>query len=576
MPKVSGGWDTFGPSDVYSTGFANLIQGGLHIVADPTERDAITGNRRGVGESSPKRGIAVLVVSLNQIHYKPPSQSDGDLALNNNWVILSLAGVALSFVTTLTATSVNTLTNAGRSSGDFYICDSSMALGTLVSNAHASMTEVDGLTLYEKDWVIYSADGKFYHISQQSFTGNIAISQVTNLQTTLDGKVNVADVLGSIPTTGDDGKLANIAAIRAYLGTVSIGNVEVVDDLYQRDALTPSEGTFANVVDARPYWALSASPPATGIERNGAQEITHIHTINPATGLTAGILKGLDYLGVNNQELINISSEVPTGLPSYNRVELAGAIPTNGATYNNDGYIINDDVVLFSQSFVYNGTTWLEVKVPIVENPDIAANSAARHTQGEDTTTKSIVDETGLKALPTNGVFVLNRQASYRNNTDGKLYMYQLVAGTDAENSPDIIRPNDYSGSNQKVWKLGKVGATDINKINGATNLSDYTVSGNTTFDLTAVEKASITLHVTMNQAFDGDLTFTNGVAGVRYIIYLTTNTTAYIPSISLSPLTKVRSGSALIAPNNNSWVHRYHVEYDGLYYWVTPEYDQN
>jgi len=30
---------------------------------------------------------------------------------------------------------------------------------------------------------------------------------------------------------------------------------------------------------------------------------------------------------------------------------------------------------------------------------------------------------------------------------------YQLVSGTDAENSPFIIRPNDYSGGNQKVWK---------------------------------------------------------------------------------------------------------------------------
>lgn len=30
---------------------------------------------------------------------------------------------------------------------------------------------------------------------------------------------------------------------------------------------------------------------------------------------------------------------------------------------------------------------------------------------------------------------------------------YQLVSGTDAENSPFVIRPNDYSGGNQKVWK---------------------------------------------------------------------------------------------------------------------------
>jgi hypothetical protein len=30
---------------------------------------------------------------------------------------------------------------------------------------------------------------------------------------------------------------------------------------------------------------------------------------------------------------------------------------------------------------------------------------------------------------------------------------YQLVSGTDAENIPFVVRPNDYSGGNQKVWK---------------------------------------------------------------------------------------------------------------------------
>lgn len=30
---------------------------------------------------------------------------------------------------------------------------------------------------------------------------------------------------------------------------------------------------------------------------------------------------------------------------------------------------------------------------------------------------------------------------------------YQLVSGTDAENIPFVVRPNDYSGGNQKIWK---------------------------------------------------------------------------------------------------------------------------
>lgn len=34
-------------------------------------------------------------------------------------------------------------------------------------------------------------------------------------------------------------------------------------------------------------------------------------------------------------------------------------------------------------------------------------------------------------------------------------YLYELSAGTDAESSPTIIRPDDYAGgTNQKVWRL--------------------------------------------------------------------------------------------------------------------------
>jgi hypothetical protein len=37
-------------------------------------------------------------------------------------------------------------------------------------------------------------------------------------------------------------------------------------------------------------------------------------------------------------------------------------------------------------------------------------------------------------------------------------YLYQLVSGTDAESSPDVIRPDDYDGStNARVWKIRDV-----------------------------------------------------------------------------------------------------------------------
>lgn len=44
----------------------------------------------------------------------------------------------------------------------------------------------------------------------------------------------------------------------------------------------------------------------------------------------------------------------------------------------------------------------------------------------------------------------------FRDSVNGNvLRVYELVAGTDAESSPTVIRPNDYDGtSNQKIWKL--------------------------------------------------------------------------------------------------------------------------
>jgi hypothetical protein len=52
---------------------------------------------------------------------------------------------------------------------------------------------------------------------------------------------------------------------------------------------------------------------------------------------------------------------------------------------------------------------------------------------------------------------------------------YQLVAGTDAESSPNVIRPDDYNGvSNAKVWKLRDVD-TDGDDLAIAYSAANYT-----------------------------------------------------------------------------------------------------
>lgn len=65
----------------------------------------------------------------------------------------------------------------------------------------------------------------------------------------------------------------------------------------------------------------------------------------------------------------------------------------------------------------------------------------------------------GLKAVATvalsaGGLYVLFRDTGAGNI----LRVYELVAGTDAESSPTVIRPTDYAATtNEKVWKLAVI-----------------------------------------------------------------------------------------------------------------------
>jgi hypothetical protein len=65
----------------------------------------------------------------------------------------------------------------------------------------------------------------------------------------------------------------------------------------------------------------------------------------------------------------------------------------------------------------------------------------------------------------------------------GALAFYRLEAGTDAESSPDVIRPDDYNGaSNAKVWKLATISVTDLADYESVT----FSAAGNTDITPTA------------------------------------------------------------------------------------------
>jgi hypothetical protein len=74
----------------------------------------------------------------------------------------------------------------------------------------------------------------------------------------------------------------------------------------------------------------------------------------------------------------------------------------------------------------------------------------------------------GLKTISTLNLS-LNVFITFRDGPNNNvLRVYELVSGTEAENSPTIIRPDDYADTtNEKVWKLALSGS-DAMKWGGA------------------------------------------------------------------------------------------------------------
>lgn len=79
---------------------------------------------------------------------------------------------------------------------------------------------------------------------------------------------------------------------------------------------------------------------------------------------------------------------------------------------------------------------------------------------------------TGTTALPT---IATNTLVAF--DISGLLYFYRLETGTDAESSPDVIRPDDYNGStNARVWKLQSVSSRSASSYEAIS----FSAAGNT------------------------------------------------------------------------------------------------
>jgi hypothetical protein len=101
---------------------------------------------------------------------------------------------------------------------------------------------------------------------------------------------------------------------------------------------------------------------------------------------------------------------------------------------------------------------------------------------------ESIAD---LRDMVTDNVLYLS--ANYKVNVlDGDtVRIYSLVSGTDADDSPDVIRPDDYEGTNNRnVWKLEKsLTAPDIDFLMNSVLIDNVILSVEREFDELAYEQ---------------------------------------------------------------------------------------
>ena len=117
-------------------------------------------------------------------------------------------------------------------------------------------------------------------------------------------------------------------------------------------------------------------------------------------------------------------------------------------------------IVTLTTSNISEGTNLYYTEARVNANTNVAANTSARHNRNEDQfTLPAISTETQLRAIVTPSL-ALGSHISYRGSVSGELFVYVLETGTDTDNSPSVIRPDDYAATtNERVWKRALVGA---------------------------------------------------------------------------------------------------------------------
>jgi hypothetical protein len=106
-----------------------------------------------------------------------------------------------------------------------------------------------------------------------------------------------------------------------------------------------------------------------------------------------------------------------------------------------------------------------------------------------------------LDAIPTAGLSLTPAPLAFLL-LSGRVNPYRLRAGTDAENSPFIIRPDDYAGTtNEKVWEFIGVNALEMKH---ELRTLTYAASVALDFDASALQTVSLTGNITFTTSNRG------------------------------------------------------------------------
>lgn len=145
--------------------------------------------------------------------------------------------------------------------------------------------------------------------------------------------------------------------------------------------------------------------------------------------------------------------------------------------------------------------------------------------------------------------------AFFDDDDSGVLRVYELVSGTDAENAPDVIRPDDYAAStNEKVWMLrldvsgGGGGLSNIVDDSTPQLGGDLDTNGNAVFLSKGTDVASANA---LTPTFDGNYFLVTGTTTISTIA--DSSYVGTVINLEFAGSLTINHSSSLILPNNGN-----------------------